>query len=190
MTKANSPHPLPDLVSKIGRITLHWNDLHLTIFSIFWRLNSDHAVRSSAIFFSVQADRTQRNMTAALVKLELESVPMLRDNTIGVLDEIGKLAGRRNDVMHAMWDFDTENAKVFAPSSMRLAKKRLGEELDSLYEELVRVSHLLMFLKKKIDEFWKLRNALQVLPSAHPEQPNAETANPPSHSPPNNPQDS
>jgi hypothetical protein len=108
MTKANDPHPLADLVTKIGKITLAWNDLHLFIFAIFWRLNSNHATRSSAIFFAAQADRTQRNMTAALVNLELAEAPKLREATIAILNEIGKTAGRRNDIVHAMWAFETE----------------------------------------------------------------------------------
>jgi hypothetical protein len=165
MTRANDPHPLADLVTKIGKITLAWNDLHLFIFAIFWRLNSNNAMRSSAIFFSVQADRTQRNMTGALVKLELEQVPELRDATIDILNEIGKTAGRRNDIVHAMWDFESDfekgTASVFAPSSPRLSKKRLGEELDKLYADLVELGLKLGAIKKQIDEFWKLRESLQ-----------------------------
>jgi hypothetical protein len=193
MTQANAPHPLADLVTKIGKITLAWNDLHFFIFAIFWRLNSNHALRSSAIFFSVQADRTQRNMTAALIKLELEQVPLLRDAAIAILNEIGKTAGRRNDLVHAMWDFESDwergTATVFEPSSPRLSKKRLNEELDKLYADLIAIGARLRTIKKQIDEFWKIRERFQKQPSVHPEQPNAEMANPPADSPLDNPQD-
>jgi hypothetical protein len=193
MTKANDPHPLADLVTKIGKITLAWNDLHLFIFAIFWRLNSNHAMRSSAIFFSVQADRTQRNMTAALVKLELEQAPMLRDASIEILNEIGKTAGRRNDIVHAMWRYESDwekgTATVFEPSSPRLSKKRLDEELDKLHYDLLQLGGRLRTVKKQIDAFCELRESFQKPPSIRPEQPPDEAANPQADSLPKNPQD-
>src|SRR4051794_32824083 len=101
-TKAPPSHPLMDLTTSIGKITMAWNDLHLFVFSIFWRLNGDDALRSKAIFFAVQADRTQRLMTQELIKLELARVPMLRDAALEVFNDIAKASGRRSAVIHAM----------------------------------------------------------------------------------------
>jgi hypothetical protein len=133
MTKANAPHPLADLAPQIGKITMAWNDLHLFVFSIFWRLNGNHALRSKAIFFAARADRTQRDMTMALIQQEMAGVPLLQTAATEALNEIGNLTSRRNAVIHAMWayeaDWQTGTATVFPPSSPKLSKKRLGEEL-------------------------------------------------------------
>jgi hypothetical protein len=174
MVKANSPHALADLVPKIGKITIAWNDLHLFIFGLFWRLNGNAALRSKAIFFAVRADRTQRDMTAALVQVELSRVPDLRDATIALLKDIGNAARRRNDVIHAMWSFESDwdqgTAHVFEPSSPRLSKKRLGEELDKLYEDLTRLGGRLSTIHRQVIEFYEILDRFQAQPQAHPGQ--------------------
>jgi hypothetical protein len=139
MAKPGGPHPLADLATQIGKITIAWNDLHLFVFSIFWHLNGGDANKSAAIFFSAQADRAQRNMAEALIKADRLMPLLLRQAALDVLNDIGKTAGRRNDLIHAMWifesDWDTGTATIFEPSSPRLSKKRLGEELDKLYAD-------------------------------------------------------
>jgi hypothetical protein len=162
MTKANSPHPLSEIAPAIGKITLVWNDIHLFVFSIFWRLNGGAAKRSKAIFFAARADRTQRDMTTALIQAEMELVPELRDAAVAVLADVGRMSGRRNDVIHAMWayDADWENgvASVFEPSGARLSRKRLGEELTKLYEDMVRLDARLSTINRQVIGFCEIRD--------------------------------
>lgn len=181
MAKANAPHPLDDLAPKIGKITMQWNDLHLFIFSIFWRLNGD-ALKSKAIFFAVQADRTQRNMTQELIKLELERVPILRDAALELFNDIGKASGRRNAVVHAMWafeaDWETGTATVFPPSGPKLSRKRIGEELDGLYADLVKLGTRLATINTQIIEFLRILTEHRAQQSIHPAQPSAVAPSP------------
>jgi hypothetical protein len=192
MAKANAPHSLADLIDNIGKITLAWNDLHLFVFSIFWRLNGNHALRSKAIFFAVRADRTQRDMTMALVQQEMTGVPLLQQAAIDALNEIGNLSGRRNAVIHAMWafeaDWDQGTATVFAPSSPKLARKRLGEELDKLYEDLVRLGARLASINKDVIKFCEIVDSFQKPPAERPPQPSYAGASPLGRNPPSTPQ--
>ena len=182
MTKANSPHPLSDLTEKIGKLTIAWNDLHFFVFSIFWQLNGNDAARSSAIFFSIQSDRTHRQVTVALAKVVLAIVPRLCESLIGLLEEVNKLSGRRNDVIHAMWAFDGNwqdgAASVFAPSSPRLSKKRLDEELDKLLRELLILRMKVAQSHTLIGEFLTIRGGGKVQPEAQPPQPTPGMATP------------
>lgn len=193
MTNANAPHPLAELTTKIGKITIAWNDLHFFVLAIFSEMNNRDPLKSAAIFFAVQADRTQRNMTEALIKEDSQMPPLLKQAAIDTLNDIGRTAGRRNDLVHAMWifesDLDSGTATVFAPSSPRLSRKRLGEELDKLYEDAVKLSRRISTINRQIREYLDIVERHQAQHPNPPAPPGGYAASLPVDSLPDSPQD-
>lgn len=89
----------------LGRVTLAWNDCHYAVFHIFHDLSGMTWEKSQAVFYSLKADRAQRQATIALMKEVLAS-----DNDQGVfevgqnlLNRLDGLADERNLATHTMW---------------------------------------------------------------------------------------
>lgn len=134
-------HPLTFLATNIGRITIAWNDIHFFVFTMFWRMNGNDPAKAMDIFFALRADSAQRDITAGLANSALAPWPELQQQAISALNAIGKLAGRRNAFVHAMWIFesqegDIEHKSLFAPSSPKLSAKDIATELEQLGAEI------------------------------------------------------
>ena len=126
-----------ELEAAIGRVNIIWNDLHYVIFEIFWLLLRRDSVAATALFFSTQSDRAQRKMVASLAKARFGEGSNEANLIISTLELANKLAGRRNDVIHAMWDWaHPDGLSVIAESSKRLARKDWRRELENLHEEI------------------------------------------------------
>lgn len=131
-------YPIASLATEIGHVTIEWNEIHFYVFDIFVELVGSY-IRASAIFFSLQSDRAQRDATAALAKTIYVPTDELSKQITTVLNRISAAAFRRNDLIHAMWEIDhaEQLASVMSISKPRLSNKDLREELKSFREHLV-----------------------------------------------------
>ena len=64
-----------DLAKSIGRASMVWNDVQSEVFFLFKKLSKMDLSSAEAVFFAVKADASQREMTAALAKIELKDDP-------------------------------------------------------------------------------------------------------------------
>ena len=97
-------------------------------------------------------------MTAALAKDTLQSMPELMSKVVNLLADIGRMAGRRNDVIHGMWGIDHPAIfpSLFPASSPRLSKKNIPQELNAILHDLTvlqnRIVRVQAELKAAIEE--------------------------------------
>lgn len=128
------PDPLDEIAPLIGHVNLAWNNLQFWVFCVFWKLLDVGAMKADSIFFALRTDRAQRDITLQLIKATMFNFEELRHRLEDLIERANKLAGRRNDVIHAMIfvDHPATAAQVFASSSPRLSKKDLTTELKDL----------------------------------------------------------
>lgn len=140
------------LAAWLGEFTMTWNDIHFSLFFILWRLMSKDSMRSEAIFFALRSDRAQRDLTTRTAKAVLGPWPDLCKRLIAAIERIGKLNGRRNDFIHAMWIADHPGVtEVWQPSSPRLSKKEIKTEAKSLYGDCISAHLVLVKIGQEIE---------------------------------------
>ncbi len=92
-----------DLAKSIGRASMVWNDVQSEVFFLFKKLSKMDLSSAEAVFFAVKTDASQREMTAALAKIELKDDPNNLDRVLNNLKEAGNLAAQRNVAIHTAW---------------------------------------------------------------------------------------
>ena len=94
-----------DLATALGQFALAWNDLHLSLETLFQGLlGKSNALISGAIWNSLASDAAQRDMLKSLANLDAlgHNVPDRARNEINfILNQAERLRGRRNDAIHA-----------------------------------------------------------------------------------------
>ena len=105
--------PSPDRIEKVvepyarelGKLVASWNTLHERLGELFSAvLNKSHPGIGSAIWYSTQNDRAQREMLRAATEAaaaEGTLTQQARDEIKWLLDRTNELANERNDAVHA-----------------------------------------------------------------------------------------
>jgi hypothetical protein len=113
MVMATISRPSPDRIEKVvepyvrevGKLVASWNTLHERLGELFSAvLNTGHPGIGSAIWYSTQSDRAQREMLRAATEAaaaEGRLAQQTRDEIKWLLDRANELANERNDAIHA-----------------------------------------------------------------------------------------
>lgn len=143
----------------VGRATIAWNHVSYAVFVIFRTLSELEDEAAKAAFFCITSDRSQRDITSALVKTKLKPHnSTLAKKIQTALGDINGLAGRRNDILHLVLidELSPEEVKPFYDRG-HIKNKQGGELLDAV-DDLTRDS-----LDKAI-EIMKLGSEIQNVP--------------------------
>lgn len=149
----------PDLLAyHIGRVTMRWNDVQFWFYAVFQRMLRRPGAR--AVFFAIHTDRAQRDMVRELATDVLREWPDLLKELNARIEDANQLAGRRNDALHAMWDYGPrgDKANVHLPLDNRLKGKDALTELTALYEQLGALETKLVPLVFRIRDTLKRRS--------------------------------
>ena len=85
---------------------------------IFRDLLGNENPAAEAIFFALRSDKGQRDITQALAKAVITDDPEFCRDVIKTINEAGKLAGKRNAVIHAFWLVShAEETAIYWPGS-------------------------------------------------------------------------
>jgi hypothetical protein len=134
----------------LGRVTLAWNDCHYAVFNIFYDLSGMTWEQSQAVFFSLKADRAQRQATIALMKEVLAS-----ENDQGMfvagknlLNKLDGLADERNIATHTMWVVMMPQREIVPHPHMRHhanLKEDFRTQFDNLSTKLGELARDLLY---------------------------------------------
>lgn len=133
---SKSLETIEPLATAIGHMTIAWNHCQSYVFLIFDKALNADILRAKAIFFALRNDGAQREVTLAVLKEAL--LPDAYEVAKKTLSDFGKIAGRRNDLIHAMWHFppDSDKATVFLNVKKSLDGKDPIEAANSLTRDL------------------------------------------------------
>jgi hypothetical protein len=141
----------------VGRVAYAWNYLHEKLGSLFVTVTGLEAGRhiALAIWYSPASDRSQREMLTAAIKASPETrwlprLPTARADLIWLMKEADRLAGRRNDAVHAPCamsinpseDVRAEMSAAFYSGHDR-AKNLIGKDLIVEFDWLERSAETL-----------------------------------------------
>jgi len=89
----------------IGRITVTLNSAHWCVFELMGILQNTDREDTAPIFYSLRADKAQRELTQAIAKNRLRDPreQALLTEINQAIDELGKIAGKRNSFIHTHW---------------------------------------------------------------------------------------
>lgn len=134
-------------------MTMLWNDCQGIVFMIFFYALQAPIIKASAIFFALRSDNTQRDIAAAVLRAT-PMKPDLSDRAIRAINELGKIAGKRNDFIHAIWHYEEDDKppKPWLGVRKGLADKDAIEACVALTEELQDIFVELHTLRKEIEE--------------------------------------
>lgn len=140
------------LAHYIGHVTLQWNNVQFWYFILFRTLLHDATYTAHSVFFAIRTDRAQRDMLQHLASLELEHHAELLGELKALIERGNQLAGRRNDALHAMWDFGKRGVAphVHMPFHSRLHGKDAEEEFIGLLRKIEVLEYDLWTFYKKM----------------------------------------
>jgi hypothetical protein len=151
------------LAEWIGAMTIRWNRCQSIIFMMFRRATGDNILLAKAMFFALRSDGTQRDITAAALQIALVYHPDLMARAVTAISDFSKIAGRRNDFIHAMWYFpdDAKPPEVWLNVRKNLHGKDPFEEAKKLIADLDAIFSRLHNLRAEIEQALQLpKNAL------------------------------
>jgi hypothetical protein len=125
---------------------------------MFRRAIGDNILLAKAIFFALRSDGTQRDITVAALQIALVYHPDLMARVVTAIADFGKIAGRRNDFIHAMWYFpdDAKPPEVWLNVRKNLDGKDPVEEAKKLIGDLDAIFTHLHGLRIEIEEALRL----------------------------------
>lgn len=93
------------LYRSVGRVAVSWNALHENLCDLFAQVAQVHPWTATAIWHSTPSDRSQREMLRAALNSQVRnrwpSFPKVEVDVEWLLNEVDKLANRRNNAVHA-----------------------------------------------------------------------------------------
>lgn len=114
----------------VGRATIAWNTLHGAIFDIYSLLSELNINAAKATFFAVTSDRSQRDMVLNLVDVQLKPLdPKLAKSVRTALGSVDAMAGRRNDILHVIYEDFNSPQSVSQKHERGHLKSKGGMEL-------------------------------------------------------------
>lgn len=159
----------------IGRATLAWNDLHVSIGSIFWALTKiPNGIVPGAIWHSLKSDRAQRDMTLELAMLDAMGHDIkddLRNDIKWLLDRTTSLEDMRNNIIHSPFIFYNGEITSFHLCQHKRALKLHGRDLSAyceyFYESVTILRDYAERLEKTIRGLEKAAAPRPQLPTQH-----------------------
>ncbi len=144
---------ISDLAPLIGKMTIDWNECQSSVFLMFNQMLGVGVYKAMAIFFAVKSDGGQRDITIALANNTLADPRLLKDFT-AAMTAFNRIAGRRNDFIHAMWHTtpDSEDLKVWLDARARLVGKDPVVEIQALVDEIQALFLDLVVIGQRISE--------------------------------------
>jgi hypothetical protein len=145
---------------EMAGIIIAWNSLHETLARLFCAaLGTDNPSVPLAVWHSLKSDRTQRDALRAALNqgfLTTKNCLAVREKTKLLLNEIHKLADRRNDAIHSPFVLRTDQyGTVFTPddtfANPRAQKLSANELLSELVWYREQIEHLDNFA---FDLYW------------------------------------
>lgn len=132
------PDPQTEALENIlGKITVRWNDLHYHVYQLFEGLLLNQSDVAHAIYFALDSDRAQRNITSDLARVLLKKDRNLLTGVTTALEDIGKLSGKRNDLIHAIWpNVISDNPKPALPRKGRLSGVKVMATARDLLDQI------------------------------------------------------
>lgn len=137
----------------IGKINMAWGDAQYWVYASFYYLMKEDILRSEAIFFTLRSDDAQRKVTLEVAEKILPFCrdPTLLEDTREAINKLAKLAGKRNDAIHAMWTLNLKGEPTLAAaSSPRLAGQPLAETLEATYYDIIETALSLCRIAQRI----------------------------------------
>ena len=147
------------LIYHIGQVTVGWNDVQFWFYAVFRKMLPDP--RAEAIFFAIRTDRAQRDIVRELAENYLSDHPKLLAELKTKIEEANQLAGRRNDVLHAIWNLDPAAAapEVLLPKKNRMKGKNVLQEINRLNEDLRKLEMALVDITNRVESFVRQKSA-------------------------------
>ena len=142
---AKSTYTIEPLAAAIGHVTISLNHCQSLILQMLHKALRCEISEARAVFFALPSEQSQRDVTVAALEEGLRLHPALRDKAATAIGDFGKLAGKRNDLVHAIWFFpdDDGTAKLYQDVRKKFAGKdpaqeawRLSGELGAMAERL------------------------------------------------------
>lgn len=157
--KALFPHRVP---LSVGQATIAWNTLAGSMYDLFSLLSEMDAASAKAVFFTVMSDRSQRDMVSALVETRLKPrYPKLAKKAQHIIGEANKLSGRRNDILHVVFEDSQSPQKVKQLHERGHLKDKSGTALtEAIMEFAIAALEIAV-------EATKLRSQIQATPHYH-----------------------
>jgi hypothetical protein len=81
--------PVAEHAELIGRVSMAWNSIQYVIFLLFTKLSGLPADKAEAVFFTLKADTAQRDITAKVGAVALESQPALLTQFTDLMKDVG-----------------------------------------------------------------------------------------------------
>jgi len=154
-------------------MTIAWNDCQSTVFMMFHEMLGTNIGRAIGIFFAVKSDTGQRDITLGLANNALALRPELLAKMKTSFAAFNKIAGRRNDFIHAIWHNPpgTEDLRVWLDVRQRLLDKNPVAECKELLEVIRSLFLDLVLIRTEVTEAMKPpASLLSGLPSGSPQQ--------------------
>ncbi len=153
----------------IGEVAWRWNCVCVNLMLVFSHLvdPKDYSI-GRGIWLALASDKAQREVLEALAKARLKRNPRTLKNILWAIDQVGKLSGYRNAVIHAPVDADVELGYediVYVPEEVshpRHFNKLGNEDLAKLHRYLIKDLLVInqyityVFLKHLNPEWWSL----------------------------------
>jgi hypothetical protein len=124
--------PTRSLPEAIGEMTVLWNHCQAIVFALFYRLLGVDLSKAKSVFFSINNDRGQRLVTAALLANASSEVA---DRAAKAINAFGELSSSRNAFVHSAWHFPEGSA--VAINWLDTWKKQLGSDPLAACEKLI-----------------------------------------------------
>ncbi len=119
----------------LGSITIVWNDAHEQVFKLFWYFSGMPKPQAEAVFFSLRADSSQRDITKAVIKKHQSYPDEHKQHALDWLKKLDKRASERNAITHTMWDADSFLEGKISPTS-EVNKEYLSRHLSDNNQQL------------------------------------------------------
>jgi hypothetical protein len=145
---------LHEFAPLIGKINMSWGDCQFFVYIIFVHLMGYDPTKAEPIFFALKTDRAQRDITTALAGVVLGKHPKLLRKITTTFGNLETMAGRRNDVIHAMWgiQYDTLEPGLLAGSSSRLRGKPFKATLEETHTAIFAIAQKLSEIITDLEE--------------------------------------
>jgi hypothetical protein len=116
----------PEVAQAIGIVTGEWSALEYTLCMMLGKLLGNQDELAESIYFSLGSHKARHDLIAAAILSVMAEEE--REHLLNVLDEVTKLANRRNALAHDQWGLTNKNKLV------RISKQPRAKNRQPVYE--------------------------------------------------------
>jgi hypothetical protein len=141
----------------VGRATIAWNTLSGAVFDVFHLLSGADEETAKSVFFAVASDRSQRDMVTNLIELKLASTrSSLAKRGRKLMDRANGLAGKRNDILHVVYDEVLKPDEVTQRVERGHLKSKTGSALlEAIHEFTMQALGVALEVQEFRRDVWK-----------------------------------